>query len=133
MNVQPVKVLLADDHKVIREGLDAMLRREPELEVVGLASDGAEAVQQVRKLQPDVLVTDISMPRMDGIEATRLISKEWPHILVIGLTMHADSFHQEAMRKAGAVKCLSKTGSTDELIQAILAAVRSSPTKALRP
>jgi two-component system NarL family response regulator len=123
-----IRVLLADDHKVVRETLAAMFREEPLLEIVGLACDGQDAVEQARKLQPDVLITDISMPRMDGIEVTRLVSKAWPHILILGLTMHTDSIQHSAICEAGAIKCLVKTDSIEELIEAIFAAVRSRPT-----
>jgi signal transduction histidine kinase/CheY-like chemotaxis protein len=119
-----IRVLLADDHKMMREGLANILAQEEELEIVGLACDGQEAVEQARKLQPDVLITDISLPGMDGIEVARLVTKTWPRIRVIGLTMHGEGYQHEAMREAGALKCLVKTGSTEELIKSIITAAR---------
>jgi YesN/AraC family two-component response regulator len=73
MAVEKTKVLIADDHRVVREGLVAILRECQDLEVVGEASDGQEAVEKARKLQPDVILMDVSMPRMNGVEATRAI------------------------------------------------------------
>jgi len=119
-----IRILLADDHKMMRDALAAMLEQQPDFEVVGRAADGREAVDQVDKLRPDVLITDVSMPQMDGIEAARLITQGWPQVAVIGLTMHEGGTHHDAMRQAGAVECLVKSGSTEDLVRAIHAAVR---------
>ena len=76
MPVEKIKVLIADDHRVVREGLSAILREKDDLEVVGEARDGQEAVEKARELQPDVILMDVSMPRMNGVEATRAIKGE---------------------------------------------------------
>jgi PAS domain S-box-containing protein len=114
-----IRVLLADDHKIVRDGLAGILNAQDGIEVAGLAADGREAVALTAKLQPHVVVMDVSMPRLDGIAATRRIAAAWPHIKVVGLTMHADETSHNAMRAAGAIDCLVKTGPTDDLVAAI--------------
>ncbi len=114
-----IRVLLADDHKIVRDGLAGILNHQTGIEVVGLAADGQEALALTAKLQPHVVVMDVSMPRLDGIAATRRIAAAWPQIRVIGLTMHADETSHNAMRAAGAIDCLVKTGPTDDLVAAI--------------
>ena len=115
----PIRVLLADDHKILRDGLAAILNAQSGIEVVGLAADGEEAIALTASLQPQVVVMDVSMPRLDGIAATRQIAAVWPHVKVIGLTMHSDDASRNAMRAAGAVDCLVKTDPTDNLVKAI--------------
>jgi signal transduction histidine kinase/ActR/RegA family two-component response regulator len=117
-----IRVLLADDHKIVRDGLAVILNTQSAIEVVGLAADGREAIALTASLQPHVVVMDVSMPRLDGIAATRHIVATWPHVKVIGLTMHADEASHDAMRAAGAVDCLVKTGPTDDLVNAIYTA-----------
>ncbi len=117
-----IRVVLADDHKVMRDGLVALLAHQSEIEVVGVASNGRDAIKQARKLQPDLVIMDINMPHLDGIQATREITAEWPGIKVIGLTMHTDTLRHEAMLKAGAVNCLSKNTVSRDLIKTIQAA-----------
>ena len=121
----PIRVLLADDHKIVRDGLAVVLNSQPGIEVVGAAADGEEAVDLTAKLQPQVVVMDVSMPRLDGIAATRHIAGAWPLVKVIGLTMLADEVSHEAMRAAGAVDCLVKTGPTEDLVNAIFATAGS--------
>ena len=128
-----IRVVLADDHKVMRDGLAALLAHQSEIEVVGVASDGKDAIKQARKLQPDLVVMDINMPRMDGIQATREITATWPGIKVIGLTMHADARRHEAMLDAGAVNCLSKSSLSRDLIKTIHAAFAAAPTRSGKP
>jgi DNA-binding NarL/FixJ family response regulator len=99
-----------------------ILNTQSAIEVVGLAADGREAIALTASLQPHVVVMDVSMPRLDGIAATRHIVATWPHVKVIGLTMHADEASHDAMRAAGAVDCLVKTGPTDDLVNAIYTA-----------
>jgi len=120
---EKIQVLLVDDHAIVREGLLLLLEAQADIAVVGLASDGQEAVALARQLQPQVLVMDISMPRLNGIEATRQIIASLPEIRVIGLSMSEDPERKEEMRAAGAVTCLSKGGSPRALVAAIRKAV----------
>lgn len=113
------RVLFVDDHKVMRQGLIQLVKGQPAIQVAGEASNGRGALEQARSLQPDVIVMDIFMPEMDGIEATRHIKSEMPHVRVIGLTIHDDAQLTEAMLQAGADVTLSKTASTAELLKAI--------------
>jgi PAS domain S-box-containing protein len=117
-----IRVLLADDHKIVRDGLAAILHQRAGLEVVGMAADGQEAVTLAGVLLPHVVIMDVSMPRLDGMAATRQIVATWPQIKVIGLTMHADDVSLDAMRAAGAFDCLPKSGPTENLVSAIYAA-----------
>jgi DNA-binding NarL/FixJ family response regulator len=113
-----MKILVADDHRLVREGLEAVLAREPDLEVVGKAADGREAIEQAHALHPDVVVMDVSMPGLNGIEATRRIIHNRPDTKVIGLSMHADCRYVHAMFQAGAAGYLLKNAASDELIRA---------------
>ncbi len=115
-----IRVLLADDHRMVREALAALLGREAtDVEVVGQAGDGQEAVELTRRLKPDVVMMDISMPGMNGIDATRRIKSELPGVRVIGLSMHGGNQHETAMRRAGADAYLNKGGTGEELLRAI--------------
>ncbi len=114
-----VRVLFADDHKVMRQGLVKLIAGQPGIHVVGEAANGIEAVDQAMRLVPDVIVMDISMPEMDGIEATRRIKAELPGVRVIGLSMHDDEHVSSVMRKAGAESLLNKASSPAELLKAI--------------
>ncbi len=114
-----IRVVLADDHRILREGLASLLIEEPDLQVVGQAGDGLEAIELVRSTRPDVVLMDVTMPRLDGIEATRRITAEMPGIAVIGLSMHEEDDMADAMRSAGATAYLSKGGPADTLIAAI--------------
>jgi signal transduction histidine kinase/ActR/RegA family two-component response regulator len=117
-----IRVLLVDDHQVVREGLTTLLAQCPDLAVVGLAADGQAAIELAAALQPQVVLMDVNMPRLNGIEATRQIAAAWPRIKVIGLTMQADESSHNAMRSAGAIDCLAKNGPTETLLHAIRAA-----------
>ena len=124
-----ISVLLADDHEIVRQGLARLLESESDLEVVAEAATGREAVDLARIHRPDVVVMDVNMPVMDGIEATRIIVRELPAITVIALSMHVDAGLAEAMRAAGAHCYLSKGGPSDDLVSAI----RSCAAVALTP
>jgi PAS domain S-box-containing protein len=114
-----VRVLFVDDHKVMRQGLIRLVSGQPGIGIGGEASNGKEALELARLIKPDVIVMDISMPEMDGIEATWRIKTELPDIRVIGLSMHDDENIREAMRKAGAEGFVQKTASASELLKAI--------------
>jgi len=114
-----IRVVLADDHKMMREGLAAVLRQQADIELVGEAVDGREAVELARRLRPDVVVMDVTMPVLNGIEATRQIVSEMRAVSVIGLSMHEEADMAEAMRAAGAADYLTKDGPSDALAAAI--------------
>lgn len=111
-------ILLVDDHKMLRDGLRAILEKAG-LSVVGEASGGREAIEVTRHLRPEIVVMDISMPDLNGVDATRLLVAEFPGIRVIALSMNADRRYVVAMFKAGAVGYLLKNSASDELLQAV--------------
>lgn len=114
------RVMLADDHPVLRQGLAGLLREHCEIDVVGEAADGQQAVEVALRTHPDVVLMDITMPVLNGIEATRRILDAIPSTRVIGLSMHAEADMATAMRKAGAVAYLTKDAATESLVAAIL-------------
>lgn len=121
MDQSRVRVLLADDHPTVRRGLADVIRDEEGIELVGQASDGLEAVEMARKLRPDVIVMDVSMPRLDGVAAMRRIRAELPASRVIGLSMHEVDEMGRVMCEAGAVAYLKKDEAADTLVAMILA------------
>ena len=114
-----IRVVLADDHAVLRAGLKALLNAEPDIEVVGEAPDGASAVDAARDVQPDVIVMDIQMPRMSGLDATRAIRQSGLSSKVLILTMHAESQYLLPLLEAGGSGYVLKAGADTELIEAI--------------
>lgn len=114
-----IRVLVADDHRILREGLIHLLSAQPDIELVGEASDGQMAVELALSARPDVVVMDVTMPHLDGIEATRRILAELPNTLVVGLSMHEQQSMAAAMYAAGAAIYLPKDGPADALIKAI--------------
>lgn len=118
-----IRILLADDHSVVRQGIANLLKDEPDFEVVGEAANGRDAVNLTTKWLPDVVLMDMSMPILNGIEATRAIHKDHPEIRVIGLSMFEEADKAQEMRDAGAVNYLTKSGPAEELIDAIRKAV----------
>ena len=118
-----IGILLVDDHKIVRQGLANMLQSEADLEVVAEAEDGIQALELARRHRPDVVVTDISMPGMDGVELTRVLHQEMPAIKIIGLSMHIEKNVAESMRQAGAAGYLTKGGLSEDLVAAIRACV----------
>ena len=119
-NKARIRVLIADDHPLVREGLMLTLQRHPRIEVVGQACDGEEAVSLVSELRPDVVLMDVSMPRLNGVEATRRIKGAVPDTRVIGLSMYESRDMESAMLRAGASAFLCKANATAELVTAIL-------------
>ena len=113
------RIILADDHQIMRDGLRALLEQQDGMQVVGEADDGHAAVALTRKLQPDVVVMDITMPDLNGIEATRRIKAEMPEVKIIALSMHTDRRFVAGMFQAGASGYLLKDGAFHELVQAV--------------
>ncbi len=114
-----IKLILADDHAVVRSGLRMLLQAQPDMEIVGEAESGTQALAQVRSLQPDVILMDIQMPGMNGIEATRQIKETCAETAVLALTMHEDDQYFFEMLQAGASGYLPKRAAPDELVRAI--------------
>ena len=113
------RVLLAEDHTIVRKGLRSLLDKETGIKVVGEAEDGREAIAKAEELHPDVVVMDIAMPGLNGLEATRQIKKRFPDIKIIILTMHTNKEYVSQTLKAGASGYLVKKAAPDELISAI--------------
>ncbi len=117
------RILLVDDQAMALQALSASLEKESWIEVVGEAADGKEAVSQARELEPDVVLMDVMMPEMNGIEATREIVGSQPGVRVIGVSLHSEQEIVEAMMGAGAVSYVLKDDGREKLIEAIRAAV----------
>jgi DNA-binding NarL/FixJ family response regulator len=115
----PIRIVIAEDHTMMRDGLRSLIRKEEDMLIVGEAENGEQAVEYAKKLGPHLMILDIGMPDLNGIEATRMIHKEFPHIRIIGLSMYADRSLVGEMLKAGACGYLPKDCAYDELIQAI--------------
>mgnify|MGYP000891946083 CR=1 FL=1 len=116
-----IRILIADNHTLFREGLRTLASKEPDLEVVGEAQDGREAVALARKLHPDVVVMDVVMPELNGLEATRQIRGEDTRVRVIGLSMHTDKRYVLGMLEAGASGYLAKDSPFEEVARALRA------------
>lgn len=114
-----LSIFLADDHAVIREGLKALINAQPDMEVVGEADNGRATLLEVKALNPDVVVMDISMPEMNGAKATERLRRDCPLTKVLALTVHTDQGYLQQMLKAGASGYVLKRAATHELIQAI--------------
>ncbi len=114
-----IRVLLSDDHRIVREAIRSLLDKDPEITVVGEAEDGHSAVELTRKTKPDVVVMDVVMQGMNGIEATRQITQEMPDVKVLALSMHTHSWFVGKMKEAGAKGYLLKNCASEELSGAI--------------
>ncbi len=123
-----IRVLITDDHAIVRKGIAALLATEPDIQVVGEAADGAEAIAKARALQPDVVLMDMMMPKMDGIEATRQIAAALPGTRVLVLTSFAADDKVFPAIKAGALGYLLKDSGPYELVQAIHQVYRGQPS-----
>jgi DNA-binding NarL/FixJ family response regulator len=122
-----VRVLIADDHGVVRGGLRLLLDRQPDMEVVGEAADGAEAVEQALRHRPDVCILDVSMPKLTGLQATRAILAQAPDTDVLILSMHDDEHYLFEALRAGAGGYVLKHEAGDDLVDAVRAVVRGEP------
>ena len=114
-----IRIILADDHELVRSGLVKILEVHKDLQIVGEAGDGLEAVEQTKKLKPDVLIIDLSMPRLSGIDATKMVRKECPDVAVLVLTMHQNEQYVYQIFNAGAAGYILKESSKEELASAI--------------
>ena len=114
-----MRILIADDHGVVREGLKVLIENQPDMEVVGEAEDGLMVTQLAKELSPDIIIMDISMPNLNGVEATRLILTENPDIRVIALSVHLDKHFVTQMLKAGASGYVLKSCLFDEVLRAL--------------
>jgi two-component system, NarL family, response regulator NreC len=120
-----IRILLADDHQIVRDGLRALLEKEQDVEVVAEAANGRDAVRLALSLKPTVVLIDVSMPDLNGVEATRQIVESLPTVKVIALSMHSDKRYVGAMLKAGASGYLLKDLAFDEVIRAIAAVTQN--------
>jgi DNA-binding NarL/FixJ family response regulator len=125
MATNEIKIIIADDHRIMREGLRSLLEKHPGLKTVAEADNGRETVNLVQQMHPDLVIMDVSMPDLNGIEATRQIKKETPGVKVIGLSMHSDRRFVTEMLKSGASGYLFKHCAFNELEHAIQAAVNN--------
>jgi len=116
-----IRVLLADDHTLVRQGLRALLEREADIKVIGEATNGREVIKKAEMLRPDVIVMDVSMPRLNGIEATQKITADLPDVRVVVLSMHAGEDYVKGMLRAGASGYVLKDAPANDLLSAIRA------------
>lgn len=121
-----IQVLLVDDFPAVRQTLRSVLSTYSDFEIVGEAGDGEEALESVRTLQPSVVVMDISMPKLNGIEATALIKEAFPQVVVVGLSLHVNEHTRNAMKAAGASALISKEAAVEQLQSEILKSINKS-------
>lgn len=114
-----IHIMLVDDHQVVRTGLKSYLESQPDFKVIAEAGNGQEAIARALETRPDIILMDITMPVMDGLEATRQIKKQWPECVILSLTVHEDKFYFMEMLAAGASGYLTKQVASDELVSAI--------------
>jgi CheY-like chemotaxis protein len=126
-----LRVLVADDHKLFREGLISLLSQEPYLKFVGESGDGQEAIELARELRPDIMIVDVSMPKINGVQVASILSQEQPQLRIVGLSMHERDDMALAMRKAGAIAYCSKSAPVEVLVHILRdAALSDDPTLA---
>jgi len=118
-NYSPIRVIVADDHEIFRDGFRALLKKQQDIELVAEAENGKELLELTQKFKPDVVITDIKMPKSDGIQATRILEEKYPHIGVIALSMFDEENLIVEMLEAGAKGYLLKNAAKDEIIEAI--------------
>ena len=125
--VTPIDIILADDHEIFRDGFRIMLNKIPEINLAAEASNGRELLELARTIKPDVIVTDIKMPYMNGIEATKQLAKEMPHIGIIALSMYDEEDLIVDMLESGAKGYLLKNAHKDEIISAVKSVYNNQP------
>ncbi len=114
-----IRILITDDHQLFREGIVNLLSASPEIEIIGQAENGQEAVEKAKRLLPDIVIMDLGMPIMNGVEATKILSQELPEVKVLALSMHSDRQYIKEVLEAGVYGYLFKNCTYDELIKAI--------------
>lgn len=114
-----IRILITDDHQLFREGIVNLLSASPEIEIVAQAENGLEAIEKAKKLKPDIVIMDLGMPGMNGVEATQILQKELPQIKVLALSMHSDKQYIKEVLEAGAYGYLFKNCTYDQLIEAV--------------
>lgn len=124
--MKKIKVLIADDHQLFREGLVTLLTDSNQIEVVGQAENGSEAIDKAFKLKPDIIIMDIGMPSLNGIEATKIINNKHPDIKIVALSMHAEKTYIKKMLEAGAKGYIQKNCAIQKLIEGIVAVNRGN-------
>jgi len=117
--MSPIRLILVDDHQLVRTGLKTFLETQSDFQVVAEADDGRAAIPLALEMRPDIVIMDITMPEMDGLEATRALKQAWPEALVLALTVHDNKMYFMEMLAAGAAGYLTKQAASDELVQAI--------------
>jgi DNA-binding NarL/FixJ family response regulator len=117
--MKKLRILLADDHKIVREGLRTLINSQPDMQVVGEAANGREVLVKARELKPDVVVMDLSMPELNGLQATERLKAERPEMKVVALTAHEDESYLRQLCKVGAAGYVLKRSAGDELVKAI--------------
>jgi len=117
--IEAIRVLIVDDESLVRGVLKQILSQYPDIEVVGEAATGDEAIELVNRIQPDIVVMDIRMPKMDGGAAARAIKVQHPHVKIIGLSEYGEGYHAHAMELAGAVGTYRKSSAREELYEII--------------
>jgi len=117
--MEKLRIFLADDHMVVREGLKAMINAQPDMHVIGEAGDGQTAWQQAQECQPDVVIMDITMPNVNGVQATAQLKRACPNIKVLALSVHDDTSYLRQLLAAGATGYILKHTAAEDLIQAI--------------
>lgn len=117
--MEKLRIVLAEDHETVREGIKLLVNSQPDMEVIGEAADGSAAINAAQRLQPDIIVMDISMPETNGLKATRRIRQDCPHTKILALTRHTDDGYIQQLIRAGANGYVLKQSAPSELINAI--------------
>lgn len=115
----PIKIIISDDHQLFRDGIANLLSSSPQIEIVAQAENGSEVIEKAMQLKPDIVIMDLSLPNINGVDATRILNKELPKTKVLVLTMHAEKNYIKEALEAGAYGYLFKDCSYDQLIEAI--------------